>query len=107
MLIEMSDCGAVLDLEQVPAPDEALGEPLRWLEAFPSFGYLLTVAPARAREVKRNFEALGVHAASVGKIVDGHSLDITYRGETQRYWDLTHGSLLGFSQVGSTGGLHA
>ncbi len=45
--------GAVLDLDAVPVP---AGVPLeRWLQTFPSFGYLLAVTPAEADAVIARF----------------------------------------------------
>lgn len=99
MLLESSGCGARLDLDAIPAPPAASQQPLRWLQAFPSYGFLLAVAPARAREVTRRFEELGVTAAVVAKLRAGHTLDLHHGGRSERFWDLAATPLVGFSPL--------
>ena len=55
MLLETSGVGAVLELEHIPAPAEV--EALRWLTAFPSFGYLLAVDASAVHSVCARFDA--------------------------------------------------
>jgi selenophosphate synthetase-related protein len=96
MLLETSGCGAELDLERVPAPAAALGQARRWLEAFPSFGFLLAVEPEHIGHIIDRFAALGVVAAPIAELTRARNLDITYAGETVRYWDLARENLMGF-----------
>ncbi len=79
MLLEASSCGAWLDLALVPAPERV--DPLRWLTAFPSFGFLLTVEPDRAASVSERFEALGVKCRAVGEITDIPRLELRHGHE--------------------------
>jgi AIR synthase-related protein len=102
MLIETSGCAATLDLAAVPAPASALTQPLRWLSAFPSFGYLLVAAPAHVAEVIARAQAYGVHAATVAQLHAGTTLDVTYGADTARYWDLARQPLLGFGATQPT-----
>ena len=95
MLLETSGCGAHLDLGRVPAPPGA--DAMRWLTAFPSFGFLLAVDPAHLPSVRARFEAAGVACAAVGEIVDSSQLDLSYEGETATYWDLRDAPLTGFA----------
>jgi uncharacterized protein len=96
MLLETSGRGARLDLTAVPAPACAEAEPKRWLESFPSFGYLLSVEPAHVAEVTARFAAVGVTASAIATVDDTRALDIEYEGESVRYWDLSRESLMGF-----------
>jgi AIR synthase-related protein len=96
MLLESSGCGAVLDLAAVPAPESARTDPLRWLRAFPSCGFLLVAAPNHVREVSTRFADLGMAAAAVAELRDGHSLDLSYAASSYRYWDLERAALVGF-----------
>ncbi len=66
MLLEASSVGATVDLEAICAPDGI--DPLRWLMAFPSYGYVLSVAPDDTTEVCRRFDALGVACSAIGTI---------------------------------------
>jgi selenophosphate synthetase-related protein len=94
MLLETSGVGATLDLAQLPAPADA--EPLRWLRAFPSFGYILVSPAACSGEVLARAHALGLSAQSVGEIQAGSTLQIQYGDQSYAYWDLARTPLLGF-----------
>lgn len=66
MLLECSRVGAVIDVGAVPRPD---GVPLaRWLQSFPSFGFVLSVRPDRVAEVQGLFHARGIACADVGGV---------------------------------------
>ena len=41
MLLETSECGAILDLDRVPCPESLSLE--KWLTSFPSYGFLLHI----------------------------------------------------------------
>lgn len=94
MLIECSRVGARLDLNKLPRPpglgkgvnkDDAL---LRWLAAFPSFGYLLSVRPAQAAQVAARFHARGLACAAIGEVLSGHQLVLADGPEEALLWDL-------------------
>jgi AIR synthase-related protein len=95
MLLETSRCGAQIDLARIPAPRGV--DPLRWLTAFPSFGFLLAVDPADLSSVRARFEAVGVACEAVGEIGEAPGkLEIFYEQERTTYWDLTREPLTGF-----------
>jgi selenophosphate synthetase-related protein len=94
MLIETSGCGAQIDVARVPAPKGV--DPLRWLTAFPSFGFLLAVDPERLAPVRARFDAAGIACEAVGKITTSARLDLFYEDEQTTYWDLQARSLTGF-----------
>ena len=97
MLLETSGCGARLDLAAVPAPACAELEPKRWLESFPSFGFLLAVEPAHVAEVAARFAAVGVTAVEIATVDDTSALEVAYEGESLCYWDLAREPLMGFT----------
>jgi uncharacterized protein len=94
MILEASGCGALLDLSSVPAPPGV--DALRWLSAFPSYGFLFAVEPPDTSSICARFDAVGVACACVGQIIEGSTLQIAYEGEDQRYWDLGADPLTGF-----------
>lgn len=66
MLLECSRVGAVIDVGAVPRP---AGVPLaRWLQSFPSFGFVLSVRADRVAEVSGLFAARGIACAEVGEV---------------------------------------
>lgn len=94
MLLETSGVGARLELEQVPAPENV--DAVRWLTAFPSFGFVLTAEPARADIIRRRFEAAGVTCNVVGQIDASRRLELHVGSERALYADLSSDALTGF-----------
>jgi AIR synthase-related protein len=89
MLLECSQVGAEIDLDAVPRPpapadDAAL---LRWLTAFPSYGFVLSVAPRHVREVKSRFAARDIASAVIGQVDGGSRLVLRRRHERTLLWD--------------------
>jgi len=79
MLLATSQCGAILDLDRLMLPPDT--DLLRWLLAFPSYGYLFSVRPEAAAEILTRSAARGLVAATVG-LVDAHlSLRLQQQGE--------------------------
>ena len=86
MLAECSRVGIAIELDRMPKPD---GVPLaRWLQIFPSYGYLLSVREEHAAEVIARFEARGIACAEIGGIQTGPSVDVRWQGETRSVWRL-------------------
>jgi AIR synthase-related protein len=85
MLLEASGVGGTIDIAAVPRPD---GVPLaRWLQAFPSFGFVLSVRSGHVRAVLDRFTARGIAAAVVGRVDAGTSLWLRQGDERSLLWD--------------------
>ncbi|MBY5776119.1 sll0787 family AIR synthase-like protein [Rhizobium leguminosarum] len=69
MLAECSHVGIDIDVTAIPLPAGVSLE--RWLVTFPSFGYLLSVAPEHVADVVTRFTARGISAAVIGAVVAG------------------------------------
>jgi AIR synthase-related protein len=66
MLLECSQAGATIDLARIPMPP---GVPaLRWLSAFPSYGFVLSVARENVDAVERLFTAREIACATIGTV---------------------------------------
>ncbi len=79
MLLECSGVGATVDLSRLPcapghAPRDGLAAFLRWLNAFPSFGYLLSVAPEKVEVVRARFTQRGIACEAIGEVQAHHEL---------------------------------
>lgn len=94
MLLETSRVGARLDLESVPSPREV--DAVRWLSAFPSFGFVLTAERERAAEVCARFEDAGLSCHVVGEIDASRRLELCAGGERALYADFGSETLTGF-----------
>lgn len=93
MMLETSGVGARLDLARLPAPLNV--DAFRWLNAFPSFGFVLSVEPHAVGAVCARFEAAGVACAAVGEVTNDSRFELAYAGEKASYWDLNE-PLTGF-----------
>jgi hypothetical protein len=94
MLLECSHVGGVVDLDVIPRPEHV---PLaRWLTAFPSFGYLLSVRPDRTPAVLARFAERGIAAANVGRL-DGSRVARVRdaAGAEAVVWDFVASPLIG------------
>jgi uncharacterized protein len=93
MLAECSSVGLTIDLDAIPRPDSA---PLdRWMQTFPSFGYILSVNPENIAAVIARFTERGIHAADVGTITPDHAVRVKMGAQTETIWDFTRQPLLG------------
>lgn len=109
MLLECSGVGAHVDLARLPRPaggpawtdagGAALSALLRWLNAFPSYGYVLAVRPQHAAQVGARFAARGIACADVGGIEPGHALRLQLHDATQTLWDLADEAFIGAAPV--------
>jgi len=86
MLAECSRVGVAIDLASLPKPE---GVPLeRWLQIFPSYGYLLSVREEHVAEVIARFEARGIACADIGEMQSEPSVDVRWQDEMRNVWRL-------------------
>ncbi|HYZ15246.1 MAG TPA: AIR synthase-related protein, partial [Candidatus Acidoferrum sp.] len=86
MLLECSDVGAIVDLDAIPLPP---GTSLDlWLRTFPSFGFLLSVAPAHVEPVRSLFAQRGIACAPIGTCTRERTLRVSRGAEEALLWDL-------------------
>lgn len=85
MLAECSGVAIEIDLTALAPPPGIAPE--RWLRTFPSFGYLLAVAPQEANAVCARFAARGIDATAIGRITDGSAVTLTDGSDRALFWD--------------------
>ncbi|RII77401.1 sll0787 family AIR synthase-like protein [Pseudomonas monteilii] len=95
MLLEPTGCGAHIDLERLPCPADTSLE--RWLQAFPSYGFLLTLAHSDIATVQAAFAFEGLHCAAIGQIDDSARLSVTLSQQHHEFWNLQQHPFTGFS----------
>ena len=91
MLCEASGVGATLRLEAIPRPD---GIPwATWLQAFPSYGFLLAARPSdSARAVRGVSRARDIAAAVAGRFDASRQLALASGDAREVLWDLADGA---------------
>lgn len=85
MLLECSRVGACIDVDALPVPP---GVPLlRWLSAFPSYGFLLAVDEHDVPAVVAQFGARDITCAPIGTLDASQRVTVAHGGESALLWD--------------------
>ena len=95
MLAECSGIGMTITLEDIPRPDDA--PMVRWLSAFPSYGYLLTARAEDAEAILVRFRGRDIAASVIGRCDSTQRLDVTWAAEKETFWDLARTPLMGLA----------
>ena len=93
MLAECSGVGVTIDVTRVPKPS---GVPLeRWLQTFPSYGYLLAVAPTKLPAVLARFRERDIAANDIGMIGAARRIVISNGTAAETIWDFAREPFMG------------
>jgi len=94
MLLECSGVGAVIDIDAMPTPPGV--DRHRWLlSTFPSFGFVLAVAPHHADTVLEKFAARDIAAAVIGRCDDSGFLTLRGNGAERCAWNFREQPVIG------------
>jgi AIR synthase-related protein len=85
MLLECSEMGARIDLEALPRPADVDIE--RWLTAFPSFGFVLSVRSEHVGEVLARFAGRDLASAVIGEVDDSREVIVSRGDEAALLWN--------------------
>ncbi|WP_168794639.1 sll0787 family AIR synthase-like protein [Paraburkholderia aromaticivorans] len=85
MLLECSRVGARIDLARIPKPGGVALE--RWVTAFPSFGYLLSVRTEHVDAVQARFDARALSCAVIGSVDATSQVVLHQRDDVATLWD--------------------
>ncbi|MFM0215002.1 sll0787 family AIR synthase-like protein [Paraburkholderia caledonica] len=93
MLLECSGVGACIDLDAIPRPDGVDFE--RWLSAFPSYGFLLSVRDEHVDEVHACFAQRGLACATIGSVDASREVVLTQQGDSAWLWNFRESAFIG------------
>ncbi|MFM0685719.1 sll0787 family AIR synthase-like protein [Paraburkholderia strydomiana] len=93
MLLECSGVGARIDLDAIPRPDGVDFE--RWLSAFPSYGFLLSVRDEHVDEVHACFAQRGLACATIGSVDASREVVLTQQGDSALLWNFRESAFIG------------
>ena len=85
MLIEASKSGAVLNLDSIIPPENISLE--TWLLCFPSYGFLLSIAPKNLNKLKQHFSKNCISCTVVGEIKEGSQLILKSDRQSHLFWN--------------------
>jgi uncharacterized protein len=94
MLLETSECGAKVQLDQIPTPSNVPLE--QWLVSFPSYGFLLSVAPTHVEKVQQFFHQRNLACVAIGEVQATKTLVLQSQSESIIFWDFAQQGLTGF-----------
>lgn len=80
MLLRTSEKGAVVNLDQIPIPENI--DLLKWLISFPSFAYLLTATESNAEAIIEKFRSGGITCAVIGEINESRKIGLQKNDKT-------------------------
>ncbi|MEA2035015.1 MAG: methanogenesis marker 2 protein [Euryarchaeota archaeon] len=97
MLLEVSEKGAVLELDRIPRPD--LGKHgitfEHWVRMYPGMGFILTVKEENVGEVCRLFADVGISAADIGYVDNSRHLKVDYEDNQSLVFNLEEVGIMG------------
>ncbi|BCG01442.1 methanogenesis marker 2 protein (plasmid) [Paraburkholderia sp. PGU19] len=93
MLLECSGVGARIDLDAIPRPEHVDFE--RWLSAFPSYGFVLSVRDERVDEVLARFTQRGLACATIGDVDASREVVLTQQGDSALLWSFKDSAFIG------------
>jgi AIR synthase-related protein len=96
MLLECSKAGALIDVAKIPRPDAVQDDAtfLRWLTAFPSYGFILSVRPRHAGAVMEKFQARGLACAAIGTVNAGSRVELLANEQQATLWDFAESAFI-------------
>jgi AIR synthase-related protein len=95
MLLETTGCGGDIDLQALPCPADA--DLLRWLQVFPSYGFLMTLDEADWPSVQTAFAFEGLRCERIGVITESAELNVQHGFQRRTFWNLKAQPFTGFS----------
>ena len=85
MLLECSGVGASIDLSSLPSPPGH--DRLRWLSAFPSFGFVMSVREEHAAKVAQMFVERELACAVIGTVNASRKVVLHERDDSAELWN--------------------
>lgn len=95
MLLETTGCGATVDLAALPCPPNAALE--RWLQVFPSYGFLLTLDEGDWDQVQTAFAFEGLRCERIGRVDASGALNVGHGQQHAQFWNLREQAFTAFS----------
>lgn len=95
MLLETTGCGATIDLAALPCPPDA--DLARWLQVFPSYGFLMTLDERDWPQVQTAFAFEGIPCERIGQVNSSGALTVQHGQQRGEFWNLREQAFTGFS----------
>lgn len=85
MLLETSDKGAIVNLEDIPKNENMQWDD--WLRSYPGSGFVFTASADYCEYIKHYLSRYSIQAEVVGEITDSNSLLLNYKGQQEEVFN--------------------
>lgn len=96
MLLEASNKGADIYLDEIPKPDSM--DWISWLRMYPGSAFVLTCDCENTDETIKLLESTHINANCVGCVTDDKILSMTYNNEKRTIFDFNNEIIMGFEE---------
>lgn len=86
MLAENSNCGAAIQLDTIPIPEDL--QMVDWLQFYPGYGFILSVDQKNVDAVKIMFEQENIATGVIGHLTHDAKITVSHGNETITFLDL-------------------
>lgn len=96
MLLEASDVGASIELENIPRNESMDWD--SWLKIYPGSGFVLTAAQENVAECMKLLEEVNITSNVVGEIIQDKVFYLAYEGEKEVLFNFNKDRIMGVKQ---------
>jgi len=100
MLLEASDVGAKVELEEIPRNESVNW--IEWLKLYPGAGFVLTAEEDKIDECIKILEEVGISSNVVGEIIADRKLYLSYNNEERIVFDFDKDDIMGVKEKKSS-----
>ena len=95
MLLEASNMGATINMEDIPKPENI--DWIKWFRMYPGSGFVLTANEENTQKTLQLLNKEHIDANIIGKVNNSHKLQMTYKNTKKTVFDFTYEAIMGFS----------
>lgn len=96
MLLEASNMGASIDMEKIPHVPEI--DWIDWFKMYPGSAFVLTAPEETTDEAMKLLNNANITSSCVGKVLDNHKLEMSYKNTAKTVFDFDSEIIMGFSE---------
>lgn len=96
MLLEASNMGADINLEDIPRPEGM--DWIKWFMMYPGSGFVMTAPEENTQETLKLLNKEHIDANVVGTVNNGHKLVMNYENTSKTVFDFSSEIIMGFSE---------
>ena len=91
MMLELTGCGADIHINDIPRPQKS--DLIRWLSAFQSFGFLLSVPKEKTEPLEAFFNDSPLICQKIGTVTNNQKIIVRTPHAEEEFWDLSKEAL--------------